>query len=412
MDPRRRLCLTGLGAGALAALGTITTGCTTLRIWNPCFSQLPASLANHALVASAWEGIDPHQVWDCHAHLAGNGDSGSGIVLSQEMSSILHPMQVVQRLFYLNAGCVDDTPGRTDRSYVDRMRTLVDGMPSGVKLMLLAFDQAHDESGQPLRDQSAFYVPNRYARSLARLYPNHFEWVASIHPYRKDALDALEEARAEGALAVKWLPPAMGIDPDAARCQPFYQTLARLDMPLITHGGEERAVQGVGKSEWGNPLRLRRALDAGVRTIIAHCASIGEEHDSDDRERRVPSFALFARMMADPAHRDHLFGDLSAITLRNRDPIVVRTLIEREEWHGRLLNGTDYPLPGIMPLIIPETFARAGLLDEDVVPVLRELQLHNPLLFDFVLKRHLTAQGRRLPSRVFETRGFFERGRR
>ncbi|MEO5364718.1 MAG: hypothetical protein H7838_14030 [Magnetococcus sp. DMHC-8] len=409
MNAGRRQLLAGMGTGLLAALAAVTTGCAMPRIWNPCLAHLPERLASHPLVRAAWEGIDPHQVWDCHAHLAGTGDSGSGIVLSPAMDSMWHPLQFVQRLFYLNAGCADGTPGHVDESYVTRLHTLLADMPAGVKLMLFAFDRAHDETGQPLPDQSAFYVPNGYARLLARTHPHRFEWVASIHPYRPDAVDALEQAHADGARAVKWLPPAMGIDPASVRCQPFYQAMARLNLPLITHGGEEKAVHGVGQPAFGNPLRLRRALDAGVRTIVAHCASIGMDHDSDQGDRPVASFVLFARLMADPAYRDHLFGDLSAITLRNRDPAVVRTILEKEAWHHRLLNGTDYPLPGIMPLIAPSTFVRAGLLAEETVPVLLDLQAHHPLLFDFVLKRHLETDGRRLPARVFETRGFFER---
>ncbi|MBF0126629.1 MAG: amidohydrolase family protein [Magnetococcales bacterium] len=411
MNPRRRMVLARLGVGALTGLGGVVGGCALPRVWNPCHPRLPDALAAHPLVSAAWEGIDPGRVRDCHVHIAGIGDSGSGITLAAEMESLWHPSQYVQRLFYLNAGCAHDAPGRVDQSYVERMLVLLKGMRPGVKLMLFAFDQACSEAGEPLPERSAFHVPNDYARSLARAHPRQFEWVASIHPYRRDGVALLERAHAEGARAVKWLPPAMGIDPAAERCQPFYRALERLDLPLITHGGEEKAVHGVGRPEFGNPLRLRRALDAGVRIVVAHCASIGEDRDSDNGDRRVASFTLFARMMDHPDHRGLLFGDLSAITLRNRDPAVVRTMIQREEWHDRLLNGSDYPLPGVLPLIVPDRFVRAGLLDAGAVPLLRELQAYNPLLFDFVLKRHLVVQGRRLPARVFETRDFFARSR-
>ncbi|MEO5349254.1 MAG: hypothetical protein H7836_06385 [Magnetococcus sp. YQC-3] len=409
MDPRRRQFLSRMGSGAVALFASLASGCAMPKIWNPCLEQLPDDLAGHPLVTAAWEGINPQLLWDCHAHIAGTGDAESGIALSADMSSIFHPLQYAQRLFYLNAGCADREPGQVDRSYVNRLLALMDGLRPGAKLLLFAFDRAHDSDGRPLPEQSAFYVPNGYAHYLARAHPRHFEWVASIHPYRADAVAALEQAHADGARAVKWLPPAMGIDPAEKRCQPFYRAMARLEMPLITHGGEEKAVHGAGRPEFGNPLRLRLPLDMGVRTIVAHCASIGTDQDSDNGDRPVASFALFRRMMANPAHQEHLFGDLSAITLRNRDPAVVRTLIEEEKWHHRLLNGSDYPLPGIMPLINPTSFARAGLLDEEAVPLLQALQGYNPLLFDFVLKRRLHADGRRFPARVFETRHFFER---
>ncbi|MBF0422356.1 MAG: amidohydrolase [Magnetococcales bacterium] len=398
----RRLFLAGLGL-----FGGGMTGCGFPRIWNPCLSELPQSLANHPLVVSAWEGLDPKTVWDGHVHIAGVGDSDSGITLAPEMNSLWHPSQYVQRMFYLNAGCVQNQSGFIDKSYIWRIEKLLEGMPPGVKVMLLAFDQAYDELGQPLPKRSAFFVPNDYARSLARLHPDRFEWVASIHPYRRDAIATLERVRVEGARAIKWLPPAMGIDPAAHRCQPFYRAMARLDMPLLTHGGEEKAVRGVGRPEWGNPLRLRPALEAGVRVIVAHCASLGEDDDSDHGGRPVSSFALFTRMMEHSDHAGLLFGDISALTLRNRDPEVVRTIIERKDWHHRLLNGSDYPLPGVIPLIALEKFVHAGLLSRDAASLLEPLQRYNPLLFDFVLKRHLVAGGQRLSPSVFATRKFF-----
>ncbi|MBF0416370.1 MAG: amidohydrolase family protein [Magnetococcales bacterium] len=404
MNRLRRLLLTGMGA-----LGATLAGCKTFPVvFNPCHSRMPDSLAQHPLVAEAWEGIDTHKVWDCHTHLAGTGDSGSGITLAPEMNSLLHPHYYLQRLFYLNAACVPDVPGRMDTSYVERLLQLLVAMPSGVKLMLLAFDQAHDASGNPLPEHSAFYIPNAYAHALAQRYPDHFEWIASIHPCRRDAVAALEQVHAQGARGIKWLPPAMNIDPDDRRCQPFYAALARLNLPLLTHAGEEKAVHGIGKPDFGNPLKLRRALDAGVRVIMAHCASLGEDADWDQGNRRVASFTLFARMMDHPAHRNHLFADISAVTLRNRDPGILRTLIERSDWHPRLLHGSDYPLPGIMPLIVPAHFVRRGLLAEEKLPILRELQDYNPLLFDFVLKRHLTWNNQRLPASLFETRPFFQ----
>jgi mannonate dehydratase len=49
-----------------------------------------------------------------------------------------------------------------------------------------------------------------------------------------------------------------------------------------------------------------------------------------------------------------------------------------------------------------------GLLEPAAAPVLTEIRAHNPLLFDFVLKRSLRANGAAFAPRVFETRRFFE----
>lgn len=406
---RRRLLFAGVGAGVLTGAAGVAFALNRHHVINPCLADLPPELATDPLIAAAWRGLDPGRVWDCHAHVAGTGDSGRGIEISPRMMSPLHPMEYLQRLFYLNAGCAHVARG-VDDSYIERLHNLMAGLEPGAKLMLLAFDHVHDPDGTPRPDLSAFFVPNDYARDVAQAAPQWFEWICSIHPWRADAVEALEVAVAGGARAVKWLPPAMGIDPESPACDPFYQAMVRLDVPLITHAGAEEAVRGAGRPEWGNPLRLRRALDQGVRVVMAHCATHGEDIDYDDPGRsRVPSFELFSRMMDDPAHTALLFGDISATTLRNRDLWTLKTLLERDEWHPRLLYGSDYPLPGILPLISVGGIARAGLLAPEAVPVLEGVRRHNPLLFSFVLKRHLESNGKRFAAGVFETRPFFDR---
>jgi predicted TIM-barrel fold metal-dependent hydrolase len=404
-----------LGAGAGAATLAAWRYWPEQGWWNPCRAALPRRLAEHELVRAAWDGIDPARVWDSHAHLVGNGDSGSGIYLNPGMDSVLNPGLYARRLFFLNAGCVHDAPGSVDRSYIERMHNLVDGLIAtggpGVKLVLLAFELAYDEEGRPHPERSVFHVPDAYARGVARAHPRYFEWAASVHPYRQDAAQAVARAKAEGARAVKWLPAAMGIDPASPRCDAFYRALAASGLPLISHAGLERAV--LGGADWedfGNPLRLRRALDAGVRVVVAHCASMGEDRDLDRGEHGpyVDSFSLFARLMGEARYERNLFGDISAVTQLNRaGPALVRVL-EEQGWHARLLNGSDYPLPGVMPVYSVDYVVSLGLLAPSAAPLLREIRLHNPLLFDFVLKRHLRSNGKAFSRAVFETRGFFD----
>ena len=411
INPYRRRLLQQLivGGAALAIMPRARSALLEGIVVNPCGNALPQHLANHPIVVAAWAGIDPARYWDCHAHIAGTGDSGSGIYTTPDMDSLWHPVQYMQHKFYLNAGCT--RTGEVDQSYVERMRHLVDELKPGSKLLLFAFEQAHDEAGKAMPEHTAFHVPNAYARDVARRYPKHFEWVCSIHPYRPDAVTVLETAVTEGARAVKWLPSAMGIDPASPKCDAFYRALAKLNVPLVCHSGEEKAVHGAGFTDANNPLKMRRALDAGVRVVVAHCASIGKDIDLDKGEHgpRVPSFELFTRLMAEPAYQQHLYADISAITQRNHSMAVLRTIIEHQDWHGRLLNGTDYPLPGVLPLISPTQIAKAGLLDKEVAPVLNEIQNYNPLLFDFVLKRQLRAGKQQLPASIFHTRDFFLR---
>jgi predicted TIM-barrel fold metal-dependent hydrolase len=410
---RRRLFLS---AGAAAG---IAGGVALWRLWpeqgfsNPCRAALPPDLADHEVIRAAWHGLDPGRVWDCHAHLVGTGDSGSGVVLNKRMWSPLAPLAFAQLLFYLNAGCVHGARDRVDEAYVERVQNLVDGMAAGFKLLLLAFDAYVKTDGELDWERTSFHVPDRYAAEVARRQPRYFEWAASIHPYRLDALARLKQAARDGARAIKWLPAAMGIDPASPRCDAFFQMLARLDLPLITHAGHEAAV-AVGEFQpLNNPLKLRRALEHGVRVVIAHCASLGEDHDLDRGPNGPmrPSFDLFARLMDDPRYEGKLFGDLSAITQRNRVGRALRAVIERTDWHARLLNGSDYPLPGVMPLFSLDRLVAQDFVPRHVAEILKRVREHNPLLFDFALKRHLSASGKRFSAAVFETRRFFDAAR-
>jgi len=373
---------------------------------NPCLD--PASLDRNPWLERIWQGLDPAKVWDCHVHLTGIGDSRHGLYSGQKLQSLWHPVFYSQRLFYMNAGCVSTQSGTVDENYVHRLALLTRSMPAGVKAMLFAFDWYHDDAGQPVPELSTFHVPDSFARQMAKECPDVFEWVASIHPYRPDAIDRLEAAAGEGARAVKWLPAAQNIDPASKRCDAFFASLARLSLPLITHCGEEKATQSHNLIPLGNPLRLRRALDAGVRVVAAHCASSGDDEDLDRPRTRQKSFDLFVRLMERPEWKENLFGDISAIVLRNRKPKVLQTLLTREDWHGRLLNGSDYPLPGILPLISLPQLARHGLLPKESVADLQALRQVNSLHFDLALKRSLNWQGKSFPPQVFETRTFFE----
>jgi len=310
----------------------------------------------------------------------------------------------IQKDFYMNGGCI--TSGHEDESFIARMVDLSADMPTGYKTMLFAFDWTHNAQGKPEKAHSIFHIPDSYAADIVRKYPQYFEWVASIHPYRPDAIDALESAKANGARAIKWLPSGMGIDPSSPKCDKFYQKLAEFNMPIISHTGRESAVQG-GDQSFGNPLHMRRALDAGVRVVLAHCASDGHDEDLDNHGKTIKSFELFARIMDTPTYAKLAFGEISAITLINH-AWVIKPLLQRPDWHARLLNGSDYPLPGILPLVSTKQLMRAGLLEESHLLFLQTLRDYNPLMFDFAVKRLIKFEDTSFAANIFETRPFFD----
>lgn len=368
-------------------------------------------LLRNPIVARAWQGLRPERIWDVHVHLFGNGRSGGGIWVEPDLDRPQTLMGKVRHTFFMNGGCVGEDQDRLDQGMVARLRHVANECPPGARFMVLAFDFTYDEHGRKREDLTTFSIPNAYARRIAQSDPKRFEWIASIHPYRADAIKELEAAHAAGARAVKWLPPAMGIDLRERRCLAFYDAMKRLGLPLITHVGEEQAVPGAQRHELANPLFIRAPLDRGVRVVAAHCATLGVSPDFDasknpDKAPEVQNFELFSRLMADRRYDGLLFGDISAVTQANRAEYLPRLLAMRQ-WDGRLLNGSDYPLPGIMPLFSLDRLVAAGLLDEKVVPTLRELRNVNALLFDFVLKRNLRSGAHRLPDSAFETREFF-----
>ena len=405
----RRLFLRALAAGALG----IAAGCDfSLEegIFNPCLEDpTPKRLLDQEVVTRSWQEVDPAKLWDCHVHVAGVGDGNTGVWITPQMKSLLHPWQNLQRRFYLNASCTE-REGRVDEDFVARLLQCLDAFPPGAKAMLLAFDFHYDEQGARREDLSAFFIPNRYAAELAQRFPDRFEWICSIHPYRADAIEELHWSASQNARAVKWLPSAMGMDPASPKCDHFYQALARLNLPLLSHAGEEQAIAGGSMQELNNPLRVRRPLDQGVRVIIAHCASLGENIDIDQGVNgpSLEGFELFQRLMEEPRYEGRLFGEISAVIQTNRIESALAALIRRVEWHPRLINGSDYPLPGVVPIISLRRFVGQHYLTDAQAQVLSEIRRYNPLLFDFVLKRNLVSDGQRFTPVVFESRRIFE----
>src|SRR5213078_1240558 len=106
--------------------------------------------------------------------------------------------------------------------------------------------------------------------------------------------------------------------------------------------GEEKAVDAAEDQRLGNPLLLRRALNRGVRVIIAHCAGLGDNVDLDDpRNGKAKNFDLFLRLMGEDRYKELLFGDISAVLQYNRFRDTLETLLRRRDLHGRLVNGSD-----------------------------------------------------------------------
>ena len=357
------------------------------------------------LVKRAYDEIDSARLVDHHTHIAGIGTGNSNNFVNAKMRSWAHPFHHLKFKVYLSAAGVDDVAD-ADAGMVKRLVNLVRHLPNAGKHRLLAFDKNYSPDGSPNLEKTEFYVPNEYVFKLAEQYPDLFIPNISVNPYRPDALEELERWARRGARIVKWLPNAMGIDPSDSRCDSFYQKMKELDLILLSHGGEEKAVEADEDQKLGNPLLLRRALDAGVKVIVAHCAGLGDNEDLDDpHKRRISNFDLFLRLMDDKRYEGLVFADISAMTQFNRIGKPLDTILSRSDLQERLVNGSDYPLPAINVLIRTNPLVKRGYIAADERTCLNEIYDYNPLLFDFVLKRTIKLPGtqKRLPAAIFMT---------
>jgi predicted TIM-barrel fold metal-dependent hydrolase len=363
------------------------------------------SLTASDLMKRAFDDIDPDRLIDHHTHIAGTGTSETGAFVNPKMRTWAHPFHHLKFKVYLSAAGVDEVKD-ADAQLSQRLINLIRHISDHGKHRLLAFDKNYRPDGSVNLEKTEFYVPNEYVFSLAEQYPDLFVPNISVNPYRPDALLELDKWAQRGARIVKWLPNAMGIDPADRQCDPFYQKMRELDLILLSHGGEEKAVQAEEDQKLGNPLLLRRALDHGVRVIVAHCAGLGQNEDLDSRDKqRRPNFALFMRLMEDKKYEGLVFGEISAMTQFNRCGNPLTTIIEREDLHERLVNGSDYPLPAVNILIRTRTLVKKGYITAAERQGLNEIYDYNPLLFDFVLKRtiKLPETRKRLPASLFMT---------
>ena len=366
-------------------------------------SELDKDISSGArkLIEKAYSGLSGTLV-DYHTHIVGLGAGGTGTFVNEEMQSLLHPIKYMKFSVYRSAAAIR-TKENADREYILRLVDLIKYLKSKTKFRIMAFDKHYREDGSVNLEKTEFYVPNEYVMELSEEFPEYFEPTISVHPYRKDALQELEKWAKQGVKHLKWLPNAMGMNPAHPKTKPFYEIMHRYGMVLISHSGEEQAVEADEDQKLGNPLLLRAPLDAGVKVVVAHCASLGEDEDLDHPQRKwVSSFKLFLRLMENKKYNGKVFGEISAMTQFNRLPVPMVTLLKRTDLHHRLVNGSDYPLPAVNVVIRTSKVENAGLITEEEAELISEIYEYNPLMFDYVLKRTLRLNGKGFPAQVFQ----------
>ena len=266
-------------------------------------------------------------VIDMHAHIAGIGAGGSNCYVSPELQNNWR-YDIYLKAFDLT---VNDLEVHGDQLAFERTSQRLAASQRVDGAVILALDGVINKAGELDMDHTKVYIPNDFVARETAKYDNLF-FGASINPYRHDALQRLEQAKADGAVLIKWLPAIQQVDPSDLSLRPFYSKLIELELPLLVHTGAEHSFPSANH-DLGDPMLLRLPLDLGVTVIAAHVATTG----------RTESETHFERVLALFPEYPNLYADISSLTQLNKLWYLPKVL-DHSEIHDRLLYGTDYPL--------------------------------------------------------------------
>lgn len=308
---------------------------------------------------------------DVHTHLVGIAES-NGCYLGDQMQGGL-----LYKYLKITLGLTGvEEPAKLDAAYREKFVDWVDDSDlDGVGV--LALDGVYGEEGALDREATPFLVSNDYCFEVCgdsdKLLP-----ICSVNPARSDAIEELERVVRKGAVAIKLLPNTQGVDPARPAYQPFWQRMAQLGIPLLTHTSFEHTLPVIEQT-YGEPDRLRAPLDEGVTVIAAHCASSGVAHLTTEH---IDDWLEMLRTYP------NLFGDISAMASPARFTYVSR-ILEDDLARERVALGSDFPIPVTPWLFVPQLgWSKALELRDIENPLQRNLETFRALGFpQSVLRR-------------------------
>ena len=317
---------------------------------------------------------------DMHIHIAGLGHGGSGCFISDELK------KGYKFAYYLSAFGVSEQEikRKGDQYLIEKVAKTVASSRHVQGAIVLAMDGVIDKHGKLDRTRTQFYIPNEFLAQQTQKHPSLY-FGASINPYRPDALQRLEKVKAQGAKLIKWIPNIQLIDPADKRLIPFYRKMKALNLPLLSHAGQERSF-ATANDLYGDPRRLELPLSLGVTVIAAHMATTGKTEGEDNYQR---SLELFERY-------PNLYSDISSLTQINKLGYLEKSLTE-PAIKGRLLYGSDYPLTNMI-LVSAYNFP----LQLSLSQMLKIQRIENPWDRDIALKQALG-----VPTEIFARSAHF-----
>ena len=313
------------------------------------------------------ETLPDSPIIDMHVHIAGLGYGNSGCFVAEVMR------ESYKFDYYLGAFGVNESllKEEGDQILIKRLSKTITDASHLDGVVILALDGIVNEQGELDREQTQVYIPNDYVAEQAGLYPNIY-FGASINPYRHDALLRLEQVKKQGAKLIKWIPNIQHIDPSDQRLTDFYLKMKALDLPLLSHAGQERSF-AEAIDEYGDPKRLILPLSLGVKVIAGHIATTGESHGESNYQRILTMFEDYP----------NLYTDISSLTQLNKLGYINKAIVD-PRLKGRLIYGSDFPLVN-MALVSPYYFP-LNLTFEQMQSLSK---INNPFERDIALKQAL-----------------------
>lgn len=276
-----------------------------------------------------------NKIIDIHLHIGGMGNSSPCRMSKKFLSSpaylymVLRSRIPVDKLF-------KDHDKILRKTLIDRLNK----SPSVDYGVFLSLDAVHKENGKADKKRSHMVVPNDYVMGISKDNEKVL-FGASVHPNRGigNGTEELDRCIDGGAVLVKWIPNCQIIDPSDKKYAWFYKKLADENLPLLCHTGPEHAIPVVSRKyqEYGNPRKLRLALDMGVTVIAAHCASSFFPWEKSYVDELSEMFEESER------GKWHLYADISAMCSLFRAPMI-ETILKKIP-HEHMVFGSDYPVP-------------------------------------------------------------------
>ena len=259
---------------------------------------------------------------DMHVHIAGADRVKYGNFISEKLKK-----SMVFRLFskHLNIPKIVDDELVATKVIKLLEESMVD------KALFLALDGVYALDGKFNEKKTQMICSNEYIWELTKKSKKVL-FGASVHPYRDDALEALEKCKNRGAVLIKWIPSTMEIDPMNPKCIPFYSYLAKHNIMLLSHTGVEHALKN-SHTYLNHPHRLKLAVESGVKVIASHSGTHMFLHER--------SHYKAWREMA--LKYDNFYGDISAFCMPTRVKHL-RDILKTPALHHKVFYGSDFPV--------------------------------------------------------------------